>query len=81
MDDLEDVSPEQTAYEAKEVQWFLKHEGLQKAFQATEDRIIRHWKAASDPLSREMCWHKLKAFQELKAELRAFVVTPLHLSE
>lgn len=79
---MEDVSPEQTAYEAAEVQQFLKHPGLQRAFQATENRIIRNWKVAMDPLSREICWHKLKAFQDLKAELRAFGDRlPLHNAE
>ena len=67
--DLESLELQQ-AYEAKEVQQFLKHRAVIAAFAATEAQIVRHWKAASDPLSREMCWHKLKAFQQLQAELR-----------
>jgi len=72
VDQDEGLSAEQLAYQAKEVQHLLAHDALKTAFLATEARIIRQWKAAQDPLSREMCWHKLNAFRDLQTELRAF---------
>lgn len=72
VDQDEGLSAEVQAYQAKEVQQFLKHRGLEVAFQRTKDRITRQWEAAQDPLSREMAWHKLAAFKELQTELRAF---------
>ena len=69
---LELDSSEALAYQAKEIQQFLNHDGLKKAFLATEARIIKQWKLADNPLSREMCWHKLNAFKDLVTELRAF---------
>ena len=72
VDQDEGLSVEVQAYQAKEVQQFLKHRALEEAFKATEARIIRQWKAADNPLSREMCWHKLQAFTDLQTELRAF---------
>lgn len=69
---VEDVSEESQAYQAKEVQQFLRHPLVLEAFAATETQIIAQWKAADNPLSREMCWHKLNAFKELRAKLRAF---------
>jgi len=76
----EGVSAEAQAYAAKEVQHLLAHEGLKQAFKRTEERIMRQWKAAQDPLSREMCWHKLQAFGELVTELRAFGDRRPHLT-
>src|SRR5436190_612449 len=36
-------SAEVLAYQAKELQWFLQHEGVQRAFSATVDRITKEW--------------------------------------
>ena len=57
------------AYQAKELSWFLNHEGWQRAVASTERRIIQEWMKAQDPLSREMAWHKLQAFNMLRHEL------------
>lgn len=65
--------PELVAYEAKEVQQFLHHDAVRKAFAATEARIVTQWKMALDlsPLEREVLWHKLQAFRDLQRELYA----------
>lgn len=70
-DNGRELTEEEQAYEAKEVGLLLKHRAVQAAFEAVADRIKRQWEMSADPLSREMCWHKLKAFQDLKTELRA----------
>lgn len=68
--------------EAQELQQLLKHPGMLHVWQAMEEGIIRHWKAASDPLAREMVWHDWKAFERLQKELRITTERPpLHLSE
>jgi len=67
----EAISAEVLAYQAKELSWFLNHEGWTRARDATEQRITREWIKADNPLAREMAWHKLKAFHDLIQELRA----------
>ena len=62
-------SAEVLAYQAKELSWFLNHDGYKRAVESTERRIIAEWRAAQDPLSREMAWHKLKAFETLRHEV------------
>ena len=64
-------SAEVLAYQAKELSWFLNHESWAKAVDATEQRIVREWVKAPDPLSREMVWHKYHAFKTLQQELRS----------
>lgn len=72
MDDLAMLDQAETQlYQAKEVQHFLRHEAVRKAFAATEDRIARQWKSAATLDAREALWHKLQAFRELQTELRA----------
>jgi hypothetical protein len=71
-DDDEGLSAEVEAYQAKELQHFLKSEAAQNAFARTEARIVRQWLVADNPLAREMCWHKIQAFRDLQTELRAF---------
>lgn len=70
--EVEEVSEESQAYQAKELQQFLRHPLVLEAFTATETQIISQWKTADNPLSREMCWHELNAFKRLRAKLRAF---------
>jgi hypothetical protein len=71
-DELDEaLSAEVLAYQAKELSWFLAHEGYQRAVEATETRITKEWIKADNPLSREMAWHKLQAFRALQQELRA----------
>ena len=66
-----ELTPEQAAYQSKEMKVFLAHEATQRAFQATEDQIIHEWIAGQDPLQREMCWHRLHAFRIWRTKLRA----------
>lgn len=74
-----DISPEQQAYEAKEVQLLLEKDLVKAAWTSTRERIIREWEAADNPLAREMARHKLDAFKLWKAELRALAERhPLH---
>jgi hypothetical protein len=42
------VAAEVLAYQAKELQWFLQHEGVQRAFIATMNRITKEWEKATD---------------------------------
>lgn len=65
----EATAAEVLAYQAKELSWFLNHEGWKRAVESTERRIVEEWKKAQDPLSREMAWHKLQAFGMLRHEL------------
>lgn len=65
-----DIAPESIAYEAKEVQLLLSKEIVKQAFAATELRIVKDWKRATDQHVREQCWHKLNAFREFQQELR-----------
>lgn len=69
------------AYQAKEVSWFVNHEGWARAVQTTEARIVKEWMSANDPLSREMQWHKLQAFKTLQIELRVLASRKLALTE
>jgi hypothetical protein len=69
---LEAESAEALAYQAKEVQHLLNHEGVKRAFATTEQRIFRQWRIAPSPLEREICWHKLAVFRDLVAVLTAF---------
>ena len=59
------------AYEGKELQWFLNHEGVKRAFIATMDRITKEWEKAPDVAARELAWAKLQGFKVLQQELRA----------
>ena len=70
-DEVVEPSIEQLAYAAKELQWFLSHDAVTKAFKATEQRIAKEWERGQNPLEREMAWHKLMAFRALKSELQA----------
>jgi hypothetical protein len=70
MTDPEILTPEQAAYQSKEMQQFLAHDATQRAFRATEDQIIADWITGSDPLQREMCWHRLHAFRIWRTKLR-----------
>lgn len=73
MPELEELEGlEASIYAAKELQQFLKHRAVEEAFERTEARITAAWKRGQSPLEREMAWHKLQAFQELKSELRGF---------
>jgi len=71
---LEAESAEALAYQAKEVQQFLKHPAWARCLATTRERIVRQGEAVplGSPLGREMCRHKLAAFQDLVTELRAF---------
>lgn len=60
----------QDAYESKEVQQFLQHAAVLRAFAATEAQIKREWERGQSPLEREMAWHKLEAFKAFKQQLR-----------
>ena len=64
-------SAEVLAYQAKELQWFLQHEGVQRAFMSTVDRITKEWEKAPDTAAREMAWAKLQGFKVLQQELRS----------
>ncbi len=72
MDDLAAAkAAEVLAYEAKELQWFLNHDGVRRAFMATVDRITKEWEKAPDVATREFTRAKLDAFKTLMQELRA----------
>jgi len=64
-------SAEVLAYQAKELQWFLQHEGVQRAFMSTVDRITKEWEKAPDVAGRELARAKLDGFKILMQELRA----------
>jgi len=70
-DEVLEPSMEQLAYATKELQWFLRHEAVLKAFQSTEIRIRKEWERAQTTPERELAWHKLQAFKTLQVELRA----------
>ncbi len=72
-------SAEVLAYQAKELQWFLNHEGVQRAFISTMNRITKEWEKASDAGAREAAWHKLDAFKTLLKELRAHAARKVEL--
>lgn len=88
-EELERLQVEQWAEEhelslgdAKELQQLLTHPGLKRVWKAMEARIVRHWKAASDPLAREMVHHDWKAFERFQVELRITGERPpLHIEE
>jgi hypothetical protein len=82
-DPLSLLSPEeQVAYEAPEVQLLLAKESIQAAFRATEQRVLREWQRADNPLAREMCWHKWKMLQVWQTELANLTKRPpLHIAE
>ena len=79
---LEAESAEALAYQAKEVQQFMKHPAWLRCVATTRERIIRQWEAVpmEQPLGREMCRHKLAAFKDLVTELRAFGDRRPHLT-
>jgi hypothetical protein len=71
LDDLE-LTAEQEAYQTKEMQALMKHEGFTKAVDRTVERIRRQWEAADSLTAREAIWAKLQGFRDLIQELRAF---------
>ena len=73
-------SAEVLAYQAKELNWFLNHDAVKKAFMSTVDRISKEWEKATDEKSREAAWYKLQAFKTLQQELRAHAVRKPHLT-
>lgn len=81
MDDL-GPSPEQQAYEAREVQLLLSKDAVKDAWAATERRIVNEWRRAPTVGERELCRAKLDVFEIFKAELRGLSErTPLHLAK
>lgn len=70
MDEPVEVSMEQLAYQQKEVRFFLEHEQVKKAFQATEASIFSAWKRAETVEARERLRARWDAFQDWQRELR-----------
>lgn len=73
----EAAAAEVLAYQAKELQWFLNHDGVRRAFMATVDRITKEWEKAPDLAAREQAWAKLQAFKTLQQELRSHAARKL----
>lgn len=46
-------------------------EGLEGVFQAVEEDILSAWRMASKPEDRDALWHRLKALDNLRAEINA----------
>lgn len=75
----EAAAAEVLAYQAKELQWFLHHDGVQRAFIATMNRITKEWEKAADEPAREAAWYKLQAFKTLQQELRSHAARKVEL--
>jgi len=66
------LSPEQAAYQAKEVQQFLSHDAIQRALAATEAELKDAWANRSEtPEAREECWQELQGFRRWVRKLRS----------
>lgn len=79
---VEEPSAERIAYQAKEVQQLLQQPLVQRALAESEAAILRHWKAATDPLAREMVWHDWKAHERFVKKLEILSKRPpLHIED
>lgn len=57
----------------REVQAFLDSEPIRAAFAKIEEDAFETWRSSNDPQMRDTIWHRIRALDDLKKQLKILV--------